>query len=337
MSPDEPAAAVPPDAGTAPPILPADGPLTLERAIRLAAAAFERAGLAYGHGTDNAIDEASWLLLETLGLPPAVAPDYARPVTAAERRRCEAVLARRVGERVPTAYLVGTAWFAGRAFLSDARALVPRSPLAELILEDFYGLLDERPAPRLLDLCTGGGCIAIAAALEREDAVVDASDVSAEALALAAENVARHGVGGRVRLLHGSLFEPVEGPYDLILSNPPYVDARDVREMPPEFGHEPLLGLAAGEDGLDLVRRMLAGAADRLAPGGALVVEVGASRAAVEATWPDVPFAWLEFASGGEGVFLVDRATLLAHGEAFRRTLAPAPAVPPAAGDRAGD
>lgn len=303
-------------------ILPARGPLTLERAIRLAAAAFERAGLVYGHGTDNAIDEASWLLLATLGLSPAVAPDYARGLGAADRRRCEAALRRRIVERVPTAYLVGTAWFAGHEFLSDARALVPRSPLAELIGDDFFGLLDEREAPRVLDLCTGGGCIAIACALARDDVRVDASDVSADALALARENVARHAVGERVRLLEGSLFEPVAGPYDLILSNPPYVDARDMRELPAEFAHEPVLGLAAGVDGLDLVRRMLAEAADHLAPGGSLVVEVGNSAAAVRTLWPDLPFAWLEFARGGEGVFLLDREALLAHRSRFARTLA---------------
>ena len=304
-------------------MLPADDPLTLERAIRAAAAAFERAGLAYGHGTDDPIDEASWLLLGTLGLAVDVAPDYTRTLSPTERARCEAALRRRTVDRVPTAYLLGTAWFAGHEFLSDARALVPRSPLAELIVDDFFGLLDGRATPDVLDLCTGGGCIAIATALAREDARVDASDVSGDALALAAENVARHGVGDRVRLLEGSLFEPADGPYDLILSNPPYVDARDIERMPPEFDHEPLLGLAAGGDGLDLVRRILAGAASTLSPGGSLVVEVGNSAEAVEATWPGVPFAWLAFASGGEGVFLIDRETLIEHRAELERTLEP--------------
>jgi len=302
-------------------ILTTSGPLTLERAIRLAAAAFDAAQIAYGHGTDNAIDEASWLLLETLGLSAAIEPDYSRELDRDERERCERALRRRVVDRVPTAYLVGTAWFAGHEFLSDARALVPRSPLAELIVEDFFGLLEDRDAPRVLDLCTGGGCIAVAAALAAEDALVDGSDISAEALSLARENVARHGVGDRVRLLEGSLFEPVTGTYDLILSNPPYVDAADVRDMPAEFGHEPLLGLAAGADGLDLVRRMLFEAAAHLTDGGSLVVEVGNSAEAVGRTWPEVPFAWLEFASGGEGVFLIDRDTLIAHRERFTRTL----------------
>ena len=303
---------------TADGVLPRGGALTLEGAIRRAAAAFDAAGLAYAHGTDNAIDEASWLILETLGLSPAVAPDYARPLDEFERERCNARLARRIETRVPTAYLVGRAWFAGHEFLSDERALVPRSPLAEFIANDCFGLLDHASAPRVLDLCTGGGCIAIATALALPEARVEASDLSAAALSLAAENVALHGVGERVALFEGNLFEAVRGPYDLIVSNPPYVDAGDIAAMPREFEHEPILGLAAGEDGLDLVRLILAGAAERLAPEGSLVVEVGNSAPAVSEVWPEVAFEWLEFAAGGEGVFLLGRETLLAHADAFR-------------------
>lgn len=291
------------------------GSLTLEQAIRQAAAAFEHAGLAFAHGTDNAIDEASWLMLETLGLRPDVPPDYSRLLDSDERHRCNRQLSRRIDERVPTAYLVGSAWFAGRLFASDARALVPRSPLAQFILDDCYGLLSEVSAPRILDLCTGGGCIGIACALEMPDAHVDASDISRDALTLAAENVHRHAVANRVRLLEGSLYAPVAGPYDLIVSNPPYVDAADMAAMPSEFGHEPALGLAAGEDGLDRVREILAGAAEHLSPNGLLVVEVGNSAPAVEAAWPSVPFEWLEFPSGGDGVFLLSRSTLLRHAE----------------------
>ena len=300
-------------------VLPLDGPLTLEQAVRRAAAAFDGADLAYAHGTDNAIDEAAWLLLDALGLDVSRAPDYTRPLDAAERERCNARLARRIVERVPTAYLVGTAWFAGHEFLSDERALVPRSPLAEFVANDCFGVLDGRAAPRVLDLCTGGGCIAIAVALARPAARVDASDLSPEALSLARENVARHEVGARVTLLEGDLFEPVRGPYDLIVSNPPYVDAADLAAMPGEFAHEPALGLGAGEDGLERVRDILAGAAARLVPDGVLVVEVGNSAPAVVSAWPDVPFEWLEFTAGGEGVFLLERATLLAHADALRR------------------
>jgi len=301
-------------------VLPTDGPLALEQAIRAAAAAFETASLAYGHGTDNAIDEASWLLLETLGLPPDVAPDYTRALSVEERADCNARLERRIVDRVPTAYLVGSAWFAGHVFRADERALVPRSPLAEFVVNDAFGLLDGIEAPRVLDLCTGGGCIGISVALAFPTASVAASDLSGDALALARENVARHSVGDRVTLLEGSVFEPVQGRFHLILSNPPYVDAADVADMPAEFSHEPLLGLAAGDDGLDLVRIMLAEAAAHLLEGGSLVVEVGNSCEAVAELWPEVPFEWLEFAAGGAGVFLIGRADLLAHAATFERT-----------------
>lgn len=293
------------------------GEITLEQAIRRAAALFDDAGIAYGHGTDNAIDEASWLLLEALGLPPEYPPDYARVLASAELSSCNDQLARRLHERLPTAYLVGSAWFAGHRFLADERALVPRSPLAQLINDDFHGLIATTPGPRILDLCTGGGCIGIACALAMPDAIVDASDVSASALSLAAENIALHDVADRVTLFEGSLFEPVSGPYDLIVSNPPYVDADDIAAMPAEFGHEPMLGLAAGEDGLDIVSEILAQAAGYLTADGVLVVEVGNSAPAVDAAWPSVPFEWLTFAEGGDGVFMLTRASLLEHADAF--------------------
>jgi len=294
------------------------GELTLEQGIRQAAALFDQAGLAYGHGTDNAIDEASWLLLEALGLPPEQPPDYQRELTAAELDHCNRQLARRLHERVPTAYLVGSAWFAGHRFLSDARALVPRSPLAQFINDDFHGLIAGTPGIRILDLCTGGGCIGIACALAIPDTVVDASDISATALTLAAENVALHGVAERVNLREGSLFEPIAGLYDLILSNPPYVDARDIEAMPAEFDHEPLLGLAAGDDGLDIVREILRDAARYLRADGVLVVEVGNSASAMKVAWPSVPFDWLHFAEGGEGVFALTRDELVQHAGSFR-------------------
>ena len=217
---------------------------------------------------------------------------------------------RRIDERMPSAYLTGRAWFAGHELLCDARALVPRSPLAELIGEDFMGLVATHDEVRVLDLCTGGGCIAIACAHALPRARVDASDLSAEALSLAAENVEMHGLGDRVRLLRGSLYAPVGGPYDLVISNPPYVDAADLASMPEEYRREPPMGLGAGEDGLDLVHGILAGAAAVLAPGGVLVVEVGNSAEALERAYPELDFAWLGFASGGDGVFALDRAAL---------------------------
>jgi ribosomal protein L3 glutamine methyltransferase len=285
---------------------------TIETAIRRAAEAFERHQLHYGHGTDSAIHEATWLILYGMGLSPAIAPDYSLMLSAAQVTACNTLLSRRIDERIPAAYLTGQVWFAGHPFLSDERALIPRSPLAEFINEDFFGVLDGMENPRILDLCTGGGCIAIACAYARTDADVDASDLSADALALAAENIQLHGMQDRVTLYEGSLFEPISQRYSLIISNPPYVDAADIAAMPSEFSHEPLMGLEAGEDGLDLVRLMLRDAADYLEPEGVLVVEVGNSGAALEAAYPAMDFGWLQFAHGGHGVFVLTRAELLA-------------------------
>ncbi|ASJ75242.1 50S ribosomal protein L3 N(5)-glutamine methyltransferase [Granulosicoccus antarcticus] len=293
-------------------VLLSDNEYTIEVAIRRAAQAFEDNDLHYGHGTETALDEASWLVLHALGLSPAIEPDYTQKLTAAQIADCNSLLERRIAERIPAAYLTGQGWFAGRAYLSDKRALVPRSPMAEFIADDFYGALDGIDSPRILDLCTGGGCIAIACAYARTDAIVDASDLSADALALAAQNVELHEMQDRVELLEGSLFEPVSNRYSLIISNPPYVDAADIAAMASEFSHEPMMGLEAGDDGLDLVRIMLRDAADYLEPKGVLVVEVGNSGEALEAAFPSLEFAWLEFANGGYGVFMLTREELLA-------------------------
>ena len=292
-------------------VLAPDTQYTLELAIRTAAGVFDSHDLHYGHGTETAIDEASWLILHALGLSPAVEPDYAQSLSEMQASACEALLTRRIQERTPAAYLTGEAWFAGHRFLSDHRALVPRSPLAEFIAQDYFGLLEGTMAPRLLDLCTGGGCIAIACAHANELSQVDASDLSADALALARENVDLHQLQSRVQLLEGSLFEPVTETYSLILSNPPYVDAADIVAMPSEFSHEPMMGLAAGLDGLDLVRIMLREAATYLEPNGYLVVEVGNSGAALEDAYPEVPFGWLQFSQGGHGVFVLSREELV--------------------------
>lgn len=282
-------------------------------AIRHSAAVFDAHGLSYGHGTDNAIDEASWLLLDVLGLSPLQAPDYQRPLDAGECLRCNAAVEQRVVQRRPTAYLTGSAWFAGHEFRCDERALVPRSPLAEWISDEFFGLLPDKTGLRVLDLCTGGGCIAIACAHALPAAQVDASDISADALRLAAENVELHGLQDRLRLLQGSLFDPVDGRYDLIVSNPPYVDASDIAYMPAEFHHEPALGLASGPDGLDFVRRLLLEAEPYLGADGLLVVEVGNSAPALEAAYPTLPFTWLEFQQGGSGIFVLTRSELHIH------------------------
>lgn len=292
-------------------VLHEGNPLQLGDAIKQAADAFVAAQLYFGHGTDNATDEASWLILYALGLSPVVPPDYNMLLGEEQIARCNEVLATRINTRQPAAYITGEAWFAGLRFKSDARALVPRSPLAEYITYDFFDMLDEVSTPSILDLCTGGGCIAIACAYAREDATVVASDISVGALNLAAENVEMHQLQNRVQLIRSNLFEAIDGKFDLIISNPPYVDAEDIRSMADEFRHEPALGLEAGDDGLDLVRIMLAQAPDYLNDDGILVVEVGNSAQSIETAFPHIPFLWLEFSHGGGGVFVLSRHELL--------------------------
>lgn len=301
------------------PVLPLGISTNIETAIRHCAQAFEEHNLVFGHGTNDALDEASWLVLHALELSPQHEPDYAQSLSNEQLERCNAIVTRRIVERIPAAYITGTAWFAGLSFRADARALVPRSPVAEFILNDFFELLDPLNVDSVLDLCTGGGCIAIACALQLPHAKVDASDLSAEALSLAAENVTDHQLKERVTLVESALFDKLIGPYDLIISNPPYVDANDISKMGQEFEHEPLMGLAAGNDGLDLVRVILHQAADFMTEGALLVVEVGNSAQALENAYPDVPFLWLQFHHGGTGVFALTRQELLDHKEAFQK------------------
>lgn len=292
-----------------------DTRVTLEQAVKHAADEFDRHQLEYGHGTHNAFDEALWLTLHAMGLSPLVSPDFSRELTEDNMNAYQTVMQRRVTERIPAAYITGKTWFAGHEILCDSRALVPRSPLAEFINSDCFGLTDVNGIRRVLDLCTGGGCIAIACAHQWPQTQVDASDLSANALSLAEENVVLHGLENRVHLVESALFELLDQRYDLILSNPPYVDAADINAMSDEFRHEPLLGLAAGTDGLDLVRTMLVEAASYLTDTGLLVVEVGNSAEALENAYPDVPFLWLEIEYGGGGVFALTRQELDEHKE----------------------
>lgn len=292
-------------------VLHEGNPLQLDDAIKQAADAFLAAQLYFGHGTDNATDEASWLLLHALGLSPVVPPDYTMLLDEEQIARCNEVLVKRIDTRQPAAYITGEAWFAGLRFKSDARALVPRSPLAEYITYNFFDMLDDVSTPSILDMCTGGGCIAIACAYACETATVVASDISGQALNLASENVEMHQLHDRVQLVNSNLFDSIDGKFDLIISNPPYVDANDIQSMADEFRHEPALGLEAGDDGLDLVRIMLAQAPDYLNHDGILVVEVGNSAQALETAFPHIPFLWLDFSHGGEGVFVLLRNELL--------------------------
>jgi len=299
------------------PVFPLGMPIDIKSAIEVSAQAFDRHNLVFGHGTSDSLSEASWLVSHALGLSPVEEPDYSYVLSGEELAGCEAIISRRIDERVPAAYITGTSWFAGLPFRTDARALVPRSPLAEFILNDFFDLVDPARVESILDLCTGGGCIAIACAIQLPQARIDASDLSPDALSLAAENVSDHQVHKQVALLESALFDKVAGPYDLIISNPPYVDKNDIRDMGEEFGHEPLMALAAGDDGLDLVRTMLHQAADYLNEAGLLVVEVGNSAQALENAYPDVPFLWLEFENGGSGVFALTREELIDHKDAL--------------------
>jgi ribosomal protein L3 glutamine methyltransferase len=271
-----------------------------------------RAGLVFGHGTSNARDEAAWLLCHALRLP---FDDFDgaldRPVDAAAARRIEALAARRIATRAPLAYLLREAWLQGHRFYVDRRTIVPRSHIAELLPAGLGTWMGGRSPRRILDLCTGSGCLAILAARAFPRARVVASDVSAAALAVARKNVASYRLGGRVRLVRSDLFAALGTTrYDLILGNPPYVPRRDMCRLPPEYRHEPALALASGHDGLDFVRRLLAAVHDRLTDDGVLVVEVGEGRRVVERAFPQTTLTWLTTAAGTGLVFLATAADL---------------------------
>jgi len=264
--------------------------LTLGELVRDAARRLRRAPLHYGHGTTNARDEAAFLVLRGLGLPFEAPAD--RPVTSRERKRIERLLMRRIVERIPVPYLLQEAWLADEPFYVDRRAIVPRSHIAAMLQERLRPWL-HRPAQRVLDLCTGTGCLAVLAAKAFPRARVDAADLSRAALAVADRNLTLHRMRRRVRLVRSDLFAGLgQRRYDLIVANPPYVDARAMRVLPREYRHEPRLALAGGADGLALVRRILTQAGAHLAPRGTLVCEVGRGRRLLERAYPRTPFAW---------------------------------------------
>jgi ribosomal protein L3 glutamine methyltransferase len=289
--------------------------------IRFGAREFERAELVYGHGTDNAFDDAAAIVFHVLDLShDEAATEYDRQPGAPAIGQVLDAFESRIVHRLPAAYLMGRMWFAGLEFAVDPRVIVPRSPFAELIAARFEPWIGTEQVLRVLDIGTGSGCIAIACAVAFPAARIDAIDVSPAALDVARINAERHQVADRVELHGGDVYEAVpDRIYDVIVSNPPYVSDAEMAELPPEYRHEPDLALRAGADGLDVVRRILAGARRHLAAHGVLFVEVGDSEQRVRARWPRVPFTWLEFTHGGGGVFLLTRAQLDAHDAAFAR------------------
>ncbi|WP_439212463.1 50S ribosomal protein L3 N(5)-glutamine methyltransferase [Duffyella gerundensis] len=285
---------------------------TIQDMLRWSVSRFAAANIWYGHGTDNPWDEAVQLVLPTLYLPLDIPEEmHNARLTSSERHRIVERVIRRVNERVPVAYLTNKAWFCGHEFYVDERVLVPRSPIAELINNRFAGLVQQPPAT-ILDMCTGSGCIAIACAYAFPEAEVDAADISVDALAVAEQNIEEHGLIHQVTPLRSDLFRNMPPMrYDLIVSNPPYVDEDDMGDLPNEYRHEPELGLAAGSDGLKLVRRILACAPDYLSDNGVLICEVGNSMVHMMEQYPDVPFNWLEFDNGGDGVFMLTKQQII--------------------------
>ncbi|HZH43939.1 MAG TPA: 50S ribosomal protein L3 N(5)-glutamine methyltransferase [Lysobacter sp.] len=289
-------------------------PLSIIDLIRYGASRFNAAGLTFGHSYDNALDEATQLVLHALHMPHDLSPVYgAAKVTAEEKARVLALFRRRIEERIPAAYLIGEAWFAGLSFKSDRRALVPRSPIAELIEQGFQPWLGDREVSRALDLCTGSGCIAIAMAHYNPDWVVVGADIDDDALALAAENKARL-LADNVTFRKSDLFAGLQGEvFDLIVTNPPYVTHTETDALPREYSYEPERGLRAGDDGLDFALKIMRDAPEHLSEGGLLICEVGEAERALDALLPELTLAWVEFKVGQMGVFVIDREALVAH------------------------
>lgn len=297
--------------------------VTLRDLIRWGTSQFNAAELGFFQGMPTAIDEAVYLCLSALHLPPDFSIDYFDCVlTMEERLHVLSLFQQRIEQRKPSAYITSEAWFAGLSFYVDERVLIPRSPMAEIIQHQFSPWIDFDQVHDILDLCTGSGCIAIACAYAFDDASVDASDVSADALAVAEINRKNHGLEDRLKLIESNLFAAIpEKRYDIIISNPPYVSEREMMQLSAEFEFEPGLALTAGEEGLDLVLPMLAQARNYLSDEGILVVEVGFSKPALERVLPEVPFFWLEFEFGGDGVFLLTASQLETYQFDFERVL----------------
>jgi ribosomal protein L3 glutamine methyltransferase len=289
--------------------------VTLLELIEAQAARLTEAGVSFGHGTTNAFDEAAWLSLWALDLPLDALDAHAdEAVDDAGREKVEALVEQRIASRKPAAYLTREAWLQGVPFYVDERAIVPRSFIAELLADATIDAWLSDQTSRVLDLCTGNGSLAVLAAMAWPDVTVDAIDLSADALAVAAINVERHQLGDRVRLLQGDGLAPAQGPYDLILCNPPYVNSASMAALPDEYRAEPELALAGGADGMDFIRRLLADAPARMSAHAVLVLEIGNERAFFEAAFPQLEAAWLETSAGEDQVLLVTREALVAAG-----------------------
>jgi ribosomal protein L3 glutamine methyltransferase len=297
---------------------------TIADYCRYGASLFNQAELFYGHGNDNALNEALTLVMQPLALPEEMS-EQVMTCNLIEQEKLDILsfFKRRITEQVPVAYITNLAYFAQLPFYVDERVLVPRSPIGELIEKRFSPYISEdKPPQRILDLCTGSGCIAIACASYFPEAAIDAVDLSVDALNVALLNIENHGLSEQVIPIQSDVFSGVEGQtYDLIVSNPPYVDQDDIDCLPTEFTHEPEMGLGCGEDGLDIVRVILAEAADHLNDDGLLICEVGNSQIHVEAVYPEVDFTWLDFERGGHGVFMLTKTQLIQHADDFLAAL----------------
>ncbi len=296
---------------------------TVRDYIRWAASQFSEAGLFHGHGTATALDDAAALILHCLQLPYDLSDSYlSAKLTIAERQKLIALIEQRIKVRIPSAYLMKEAIFAGLPFYVDERVLVPRSPIAELIREQFSPWVDPEQVTRVLDLCTGSACIAIACAYAFPEAQIDALDLSADALAVARINVAKHEVEEQLSLYQSDLFIDLPAEkYDVIVSNPPYVAIAEWQQLPAEFHAEPKMGFTAGETGLDLVIRILVDAVDYLSAQGILIVEVGSSAETLQTLFPEIPFYWLDFEQGGDGVFLLTAEQVTEFHKQFKKAL----------------
>ena len=294
--------------------------LTINDFLRWGVSRFNAAEVYFGHGTNNPWDECASLITFALNLTPDLNPELLTArLTKTEKQRIIDLIVTRIEKQVPAAYLTNVAYFCGLPFYVNEDVLVPRSPIGELITSRFEGFFENEPQ-RIMDLCTGSGCIAVACAYQFEEALVDALDISPEALTVADENIHRHGLTDRVLPIMSDVFSGVPGQtYDLIVSNPPYVDAEDLGDMPAEFHHEPEIGLGSGADGLDVTRVILREAASHLNEGGVLIVEVGNSMLQLQAEFPQVPFQWLEFENGGLGVFALTKQDLETHQALFNQ------------------